>query len=397
MRLSQIASLIGPSATLSLNARAKAMAAKGEDVVMFTVGEPDFDTPDNIKQAAIRAIQAGYTKYTPPAGDLALRRAIARKFRRDNGLEYDVDQIIVSNGSKQALYIIMLCLLDPGDEVLLPAPYWMTYADQARVCRAQPVPIDTTVTPELKLTPDMLRDAISERSRVLIINSPCNPTGAVYTEDELRTLVDVALEHEMWILSDEVYERLIYDGVSHASPAAFSPQAYSRTITFNAVSKTYAMTGWRIGYAAGPPEIIRAASNIQSNLTSGPNSVAQKAAIEALTGEQDAVEEMRMAYARRREIMVDGLNRIAGVRCARPEGAFYAFPDCRELLGATYAGRLVRDSLSLGQALLDTVKLAVIPGAPFGAEGYLRLSYAVSDSDIERGLERFAQFVQTRQ
>ncbi len=396
MRLSRRAEGTRPSATLSLDAIAKAMLARGEDVVMFTVGEPDFDTPDNIKQAAVRAIQAGYTKYTPAAGSLELRRAIAAKLKNDNGLTYEPDQILVSNGAKQALYIIMLCLLDEGDEVLLPGPYWVSYPDQAELCGARPVIIDATGRPDLKVTPEMLERAITGRSKLLILNSPCNPSGVVYTAEELCALADVAIRHELWIMSDEVYEKLIYDGLTHASTAALSRDAYRRTVTINGVSKTYAMTGWRIGYAAGPREVIRAAVDIQSNLTSGPNSIAQKASLEALTGEQESVEEMRSAFARRRDLIVEGLRNVAGVRCVVPQGAFYALPDCRALLGHTYAGRKVSDSLSLSEALLEAVKVAVVPGAPFGAEGYLRFSYAVSEADIHKGMERLARFVQMR-
>ena len=393
MRLSRFAQSAKPSATLSINAKAKRMNQQGQDVLILTVGEPDFDTPDNVKQAAIRAIQSGYTKYTAAAGTPELRRAVADKLKKDNGLDYDTDQILVSNGTKQALYMIMVCLLEEGDEVLLPAPYWVSYADQAEVCRARPVAVDATGTADLKMTPDMLRSAITKRSKLLVLNSPCNPSGIVYDEGELRAIVDVALEHDLWIFSDEVYEKLIYDGLTHASAAAFSEEAYRHTITFNGVSKSYAMTGWRIGYAAGPPEVIRAAANLQSNLTGGPNSISQKATIEALTGEQDSVAEMHAAFAERRDVIVDGLNEIPGVRCLRPQGAFYAFPDCRELLGRTYAGRQVDGSVALSEALLDVVKLAVIPGAPFGAEGYLRICYAASQSDIRTGLERFAEFV----
>ena len=393
MSLSRLALHAKPSATLSINAKAKELVAQGEDVVRLTVGEPDFDTPDSIKQAAIRAIQGGFTKYTAAEGMPGLRKAVAEKLQRDNGLQYDPSQVIVSNGAKQALYITMLCLLDEGDEVLLAAPYWVSYADQAELCGARPVAIDTTATRDLKLTPDLLHSAITDRSKVLVLNSPANPTGVAYAEQELRALAEVALEHGLWIVSDEVYEALLYDGLSHVSVAGLSEDAYRRTITVNAVSKTYAMTGWRIGYAAGPAEVIRAAGNLQSNLTSGPNSIAQKAALEALQGEQDSVAEMRAAFARRRDLIIGGLNAVPRVSCVRPQGAFYAFPDCRGLLGRTYRGVKVDGSVALSEALLDQVRLAVVPGKPFGAEGFLRFSYAASEETIERGLERFGDFV----
>ena len=396
MQLSRLARNAKPSATLALDAKAKAMAAAGEDVVLFTVGEPDFDTPDNIKQASIRATLAGHTKYTPAAGTMDLRKAIAAKLKGDNGLAYDPRQIIVSNGAKQALYMMMLALVDEGDEVLLPAPFWVSYADQAEVCGGRPVVIDCTGAPGFKLTPDMLRRAITKRTKLLVINSPCNPSGIVYTGDELRALVDVALKHDLWIISDEVYEKLIYDGLKHVSIAALSKEAYDHTITVNGVSKTYAMTGWRIGYAAGPADAINAAGMFQSNLTSGPNTMAQVASVEALSGDQSSVAEMCAAFARRRDMIVERLNAIAGVKCVRPQGAFYALPDCRALLGHTYAGRKVTDSVSLSAALLETEKVAVVPGAPFAAEGYLRFSYATSEEKIEEGLARFAHFVGQR-
>ena len=393
MNLSELASSAKPSATLALNSRAKQMAADGKDVVMFTVGEPDFDTPDNIKQAGIRAILSGHTKYTPAAGTPALREAIAEKFSRDNGLDYGADQVLVSNGAKHALYMIMMCLVDDGDEVLLPAPYWVSYPSQAKFCGGTPVPIDAASQPDLKLTPELLEDAITDRSKVLVLNSPCNPSGIVYSRDEITALMEVVIENDLWVMSDEVYEELIYDGLEHVSLAGLSEEAYEHTITFNAVSKTYAMTGWRIGYAAGPKPVIQAAGRLQSNMTSGPNSIAQQAAIEAIEGDQSAVEEMRETFADRRDIIVDGLNDIDGVNCVRPEGAFYALPDCSELLGHTYGENKVEDSVSLSEALLEEVLLAVVPGAPFGAEGHLRFSYAASEETIEKGLERFQEFV----
>ncbi len=395
MRLSRLAASAKPSATLSLNAKAKAMRAEGADVVMFTVGEPDFDTPEHIKQAAVRALREGHTKYTPSAGTPVLRRAVSEKLARDSGLDYEPGQVIVSNGAKQALYMIMLCVLDEGDEVLLPAPYWVSYADQALTCGARPVVVDAVDRAEFKVTPELLKAALTERSKALVLNSPNNPTGAVYSGAELRAIVEVALEHDLWILSDEVYEKLIYDGVEHVSPAGFGPEAYEHTVTFNAVSKTYAMTGWRIGYAAGPAPVIEAAVRLQSNLTSGPNSIAQDAAVEALTAGQEAVEEMRLAFAGRRDAIVEGLRGLPGVRCNRPQGAFYVLADCRELIGRTYAGRRVGGSVELSQALLEEVHLAVVPGAPFGAEGHLRFSYAASTQQIEEGLARFARFIAT--
>jgi len=392
MKLSRIAAAAEPSATLSLNARAKELAREGLDVVMFTVGEPDFDTPDNIKQAAHRAIQSGYTKYTPAPGIPELRAAVADKLRRDNGLDYGADQIIISNGAKQALYLIMLCLIQEGDDVLIPAPYWVSYPEQVRICGARPVAVDCTGTEDLKLTGELLRKSITSASKLLVLNSPANPTGAVLRERELRDIVEVALAHGLWIVADEIYEKLIYDGLEHVSLAGLGDEAYGRVITLNGVSKTYAMTGWRIGYAAGPRDVIEAASRLQSNLTSGPNSIAQKAALEALTGPQDSVAEMRQQFQERRDLMVRLLNEVPGVSCLKPEGAFYCFPDVSGLLGRTYGGKRVQNSVQLAEALLDEVKLAVVPGSPFGAEGYVRLSYAVSRETIQEGIERLAEF-----
>ncbi|MFW6118731.1 MAG: pyridoxal phosphate-dependent aminotransferase [Planctomycetota bacterium] len=392
MQMSHIATNAKPSATLALNAKAKRMAREGVDVLTFALGEPDFDTPDHIKQAGHRAIQAGYTKYTPAAGMPELREAIAAKLRNDNGLDYTPEQVIVCNGAKQALYMIMLCLVEDGDEVLLPAPYWVSYSAQARFCGADPVPIDTTDN-NLRLTAGLLEDAVTERSRVLVLNSPSNPTGVVLTESELRSIVEVALRHDLWVVADEIYEKLIYDEAVHVSPAGFSDEALERVITVNGFSKTYAMTGWRIGYAAGPSQVIKAATSIQSNTTSAPNTIAQKAAITALTGTQEPVAEMRDAFDERRRLIVEGLNEIPGIRCVMPEGAFYAFPDCSDLMGRSIDGTTIENSLQLCEALLEHAKVALTPGSAFGAEGYVRLSYATSTDHIEQALGRIAEFV----
>jgi len=393
--LSKVAANAAPSATLALDARAKQLLRQGVDVVNFTVGEPDFDTPDNIKQAAHRAIQSGFTKYTHAAGMAELRHAIAAKLKAENGLDYSADEVLVANGAKQAIFMTMLCLVEDGDQVLLPSPYWVSYADQALICGAEPTPIDATGREDLKLTAQMLEAAITKRSKLLVLNSPCNPTGVVFTRAELEALVDVALAHDLWVLSDEIYEHLIYDGLEHASPASFTKKARQRVITINGLSKTYAMTGWRIGYAAGPQEVIRAAVNMQSNTTSAPNSIAQKAALEALEGPQDSVAEMRAAFDARRRLIVEGLNEIPGVSCLMPHGAFYAFADCRGLLGKSYGGKRADKSLDLCAALLDQAQVAVVPGSAFGAEGYVRFSYATSEENIRKGLERLRKFAES--
>lgn len=396
VKISNLADNAQPSATLSLNSLAKTMAAEGQDIATFTVGEPDFDTPDNIKQAAIRAIQSGFTNYTPASGTQELKEVISDKFSADNDIDYSPDQILVSNGAKQALYMTMMCLIDEGDEAILPAPYWVSYASQIKYCGGIPVAVDATTEDDLKMTPELFEDAITDKTKLVVINSPSNPSGIVYSQEDLDALVQVAIDHDLWILSDEVYEKLIFDDVSHTSIAALSEEAYERTITFNAVSKTYAMTGWRIGYAAGPEEVLEAAGRLQSNMTSGPNSIAQKAAVEAITGDQSSVEEMRTTFADRRDIIIDGLNDIPGVKCVQPSGAFYALPDCNDLLNHTYNGQEISDSTALSQALLKEVQLAVVAGAPFGAEGYLRFSYATSEETIQKGLKRLADFVEKR-
>jgi len=396
VQFSPAAKGIKPSATLALNARARELAARGGDVINFTIGEPDFDTPDNIKQAAHLAIQAGYTKYQAAAGMPELRNAIAEKLRRDNGLDYSPEEVLVSNGAKQVLYMVLLCLVNPGDRVVISAPYWVSYVQQARICGAEPVILDATGTDELKPTAQMLERAVSDGAKVLIINSPCNPSGAVLSRQELRELVEVALAHELWVISDEIYEKLIFDGLEHVSPASFGPEARARVVTVNGLSKSYAMTGWRVGYAAGPAELIRAAAALQSHMSGGADSVAQRAAVEALTGPQDSVAQMRSEFDRRRRAMVEGLNRIPGVSCVMPGGAFYAFPDCRPLLGHSYAGHRVENSLQLCEALLEVARLAVVPGSAFGAEGYLRFHYAKSMDRIEESLERLAWFVESR-
>jgi aspartate aminotransferase len=393
MNLSVTAQNARPSATLALNSKAKAYRAAGKDVVLFTVGEPDFDTPENIRQAAHDAIRAGQTRYTPAAGTPALRQAIADKLRRDNGLDYPTAQVFAGNGGKHVLIQLMMALVGAGDEVLLPAPYWVSYRDQAEIAGAQVVEIDTTNRADLKLTPEALEAAITPRSKLLVLNYPSNPTGVAMTAAELRAVVDVALAHELWIISDEVYEFFLYDGAESVSIATFSPEAAAHTITVNAVSKTYAMTGWRLGYAAGPADVISACIRMQSNMTSGPCSIAQAAAVEALNGPQDSVPVMRDAFDERRKVIVAGLNALAGVRCAMPQGAFYAFADCSALFGRAYGGEQVDGSMALAEQLLEQVGLAVVPGAPFGADNYLRFSYATSLDQIERGLAKFAEFV----
>ena len=390
--LSRLAADARASATMALNQKTKELARKGVDVINLSIGEPDFDTPDNVKQAAVRAIQSGFTKYQPAAGLAELRRAIADKLRAENAVRCEPAEVLVSNGGKQALYMIMLSLVGPGDEVIVPAPYWVSYVQQVRFCGAEPVVADASGAEDLKPTPAMIEDVLTDRTRVLILNSPSNPTGAVFSRRELEAFVELALKHDLWIISDEIYEKLVYDGAEHVSPASFGDDARAKIVTLNGFSKTYAMTGWRIGWAAGPAQVIQAAARLQSHMTSGADSIAQKAAIEALAGSQDSVAEMRGAFDSRRRLMVDGLNRIAGLRCVVPQGAFYAFPDCRGLLGRSYGGAEVRTDVELCGALLEQANVAVVPGEEFGAPGFVRFHYAASEEAIQKALTRVQAF-----
>ncbi len=392
--LTRVAAEAEPSATMALTSKAKQLMREGVDVAVFTVGEPDMNTPSNVNQAAHKAIDGGFTKYTDAAGTPELRQAIVRKLSADNGLDYRPEQILVSNGAKHVLYQLMLCLLEEGDEMLLPAPYWVSYAEQARICGAKAVIVDCTDCPGMKPDVERLKQAVTDRTKGLMLNSPSNPTGMVLTRAAIEALVQFAIERGLWIISDEIYEKLIYGNAEHFSPAAVSDVAREQVFTVNGVSKTYAMTGWRIGYAAGPAEVIRAAARLQSNMTSAPNSIAQKAALEALNGPQESVAEMRDIFDQRRLHLVEGLNQLPGVRCAMPQGAFYAFADCRELLGRTFGDMRVDNSLQLCDALLKQAQVAAVPGSAFGAEGYVRFSYATSDQTIEKGLARLMRFLE---
>lgn len=368
---------IAPSATLALTARANALRAQGHPVLNFAAGEPDFPTPEHIRQAAAKAIEEGQTRYTPTAGTPALRKAIAEKFHRENGIAYDPSEVMACNGGKQAIYNAFLALCSPGDEIIIPSPYWLSYPEQARLVGARPViaPTDDAFI----MRADLLRPLITARSRILVLSSPGNPTGAVVPKAELRRIMDLAAEHNLWVLSDEVYEQFTYDEAP-ASVASFGEEERSRTLTVNAVSKTYAMTGWRLGYIGAPKRVIEAMDTIQGHATSGPCSIAQAAALAALTGPQDCVRGMREAFARRRRLMVDGL-RSAGLSCAMPGGAFYAFPS------------VPGGSARFAQELLEKAHVAVVPGEPFGSDGHARLSYACSDETIVEGMERIRKFM----
>ncbi len=392
MRLATRVGAIAPSPTVAMDARAKEMRRQGVDVVAFGVGEPDFDTPEHVKEAGIAAIRAGFTKYTPVQGIPELREAIAAKLRRDNGLEYPPEQILVSSGAKESLYHAVMALCDAGDEVLIPAPYWVTYPEQVRLAGGVPVIVETTGEDGFKVTPDHLRRALSPRTRLLLLNSPSNPTGAVYSPEELANLADFCREHDLAVVSDEIYEKLVYEG-RHASIAAL-PGMQERTVVVNGVSKSHAMTGWRIGYAAGPASVIKGMAALQSHSTTHPAACAQKAAVAALAGPEEPVTAMREEFARRRELMLDLLGRLTGVRVARPAGAFYVFPDVRAWLGRSFRGRPVEDDVALAELILTEARVALVPGTAFGAPGHLRLSYATSRERIEEGLRRLRAFAE---
>lgn len=365
------------------------MRRAGIDVISLSAGEPDFDTPRNIKEAAIRAIEEGFTKYTTPgSGIVELKEAICRKFKRDNGLEYAPDQVIVNNGAKHSLFLAVMALVNAGEEVIIPAPYWVTYTEQVRLVGADPVVVPTRAENGLKLTAEEFRRAITPRTRMLILNSPSNPSGMVYSRAELQALAEVAVAHGIYVLSDEIYEMLIYDGAEHHSIAALGPEIKELTLVVNGVSKAYSMTGWRIGYAGGPREIIAGMDVIQSQEVSHPSSISQKAAVEALNGPQESVAEMRLAFDARRRYMVERLNDIPGVSCPLPQGAFYAYPVVSPFYGRRAGKWEIADSVSLCEYLLEEAKIACVPGAGFGTEEHIRLSYATSLEKIEQAMDR---------
>ncbi len=390
MRLADRALQISPSPTLAIDARAKQMMAAGEKVINFGVGEPDFDTPEHIKAAAVDAIRAGMTKYTPVAGTVELKKAIVQKLRRDQNLEYDPAQIVVSVGAKHSLYNAIQVLCQPGDEVILPAPYWVSYLEQIKLAGARPVIVNTAMENGFKLTPAGLSAAVTSHTRLLILNSPGNPTGAVYTGAELQALAEIILKHEMAVISDEIYEKLIYDGLEHISIVSLSPALKERTVIINGVSKAYAMTGWRIGYAAAPLPVASAMADLQSHATSNPASIAQQAAVAALAGPQEPLGQMVAEFASRRDYMLERLLIIPGLVCNRPGGAFYLFPNVQAYFGWPYQGKVIRSASDLAEVLLDEARVAVVPGAAFGNDNYFRLSYATSLKNIEDGLNRMA-------
>ncbi len=369
---------------MAVSNRAKMLKAQGVEVVDFGAGEPDFDTPEHVKQAAVKALQEGFTKYTPSTGIPELKKAICEKLRRENDVAYQPDQVVVSCGAKHCLFNIMQAMLGPGDEVLIPAPYWVSYLEQVRLAQARPVLVKGA---GLKVTPEDIKEKLTERTKMLILNSPNNPSGEVYTRRELEAIAELALSRWFYVVSDEVYEKFVYEG-RHWSIASLNEAMKDLTITVNGASKTYAMTGWRIGYMAGPSEIMEACSRLQDHTTSNPNSIAQRAALAALTGPQDRVAQMVKEFDRRRQYMVERLNVLNGISCPMPNGAFYAFPNVDGLLGKTW-----KTSEDLTLELLQEAKVAVVPGSAFGLEGHIRLSYATSMENIEKGLNQIEAFL----
>lgn len=393
MYISRKGSQIKPSSTLAITAKAKEMQDEGVDIIGFGAGEPDCDTPSHIKQAAIQAIEEGFTKYTPVAGTIELRKAICHQLQQDHGLIYAPNQIVISNGAKHSLTNAFMAILNPGDEVIIPAPFWLSYPEMVGLADGIPMIVYTKKENQYKLTPEELENAITSRTKAIIINSPSNPTGMIYTKEELQALVAVALKYDLYIISDEIYEKLIYDGAIHVSVPTLGADVYEKTILINGVSKSYSMTGWRIGYAAAHPKIASVMSNIQSHGSSNPNSIAQKAALAAYTGPQDCVEEMRRAFEERRNYMMERIEQIPNISAFKPRGAFYVLFDMSELIGITYEGEIIHAADDLARILLEKAQVAVVPCADFGCPNHIRLSYAISMDNIKKGLDRIEALI----
>jgi aspartate aminotransferase len=387
MKLAKRVSQVAPSITLAIAAKAKAMKAEGIDVCSFSAGEPDFDTPNHIKAAAEKALAEGKTKYGPASGEPLLRNAIAHKLKTENNLDYKAENVIVTNGGKHSLFNLILALIEAGDEVIIPAPYWLSYPEMVTLAGGTSVIVQTTAATGYKITPEQLRNAITPKTKLFILNSPSNPTGMVYSPKELKELAEIIVEKDILVVSDEIYEKILYDGTKHVSIGSLGEEIFQRTIISNGFAKGYSMTGWRIGYLAGPLELIKATITIQSHSTSNVCTFAQYGAVEALSGSQDCVEEMRQAFAKRREVMFHRINGIPGLSCLQPDGAFYLFPDITKT-GLT--------SLDFSNALLEAEKVAVIPGIAFGADDNIRLSYATDMDTIEKGMDRLEKFVKSK-
>lgn len=392
LKISKMASAISPSPTLAIDSKFKQMKKQGIPVVGFGAGEPDFNTPDNIKAAGIEAIKNNITKYTPASGTLELKQAVCDKLKRDTGLEYTTANIVISNGGKHALTNTFNCICDPGDEVILPAPYWVSYPEMIKMAGATPVIINTTEENNFKFTTDQLRAAITPKTKALVLNTPSNPTGMVYTREELSEVAKIAVENHIYVVFDEIYEKLVYEG-EHVNIATLGDDIRDLTIILNGMAKTYAMTGWRIGFAAANEKLAKAMGNIQSHATSNPNSIAQAAAVEALNGDQSFIDDMKATYIARRDYMVDRINGIEGLSCKKPNGAFYIFMNVKDVLGKEYYGKVISTANELCEDILDRALVALVPSEGFGIEGYVRLSYATSMDVIKTGLDRIEKYL----
>lgn len=395
--LSKKAMAINPSPTLTIDAKAKELLSKGIDVVGFGAGEPDFDTPEAIKSSACKALEAGHTKYTPASGTLDLKKAVCTKMLRDQNLQYEPKHVVIGCGAKHVLYNLFQVICNPGDEVLLPAPYWVSYSEQVSLADGKPVIVATQESTGFKLSPEEFKAAITPRTKAIVLNSPSNPTGSVYTREELQGLADIAVEHGILVVSDEIYEKLIYDGDGHISIAQLGPEIKELTFIVNGVSKTFSMTGWRIGYGVGNAEIIKAMSDLQSHSTSNPTTFCQTASVEALVNPPAEVESMVAEFKKRRDYMVERVQGISGLSCNKPSGAFYVFANISGLIGKSYNGRTITNGDDLAELLLEQVNVAVVPGSGFGTPEYIRLSYAISMERIKEGLDRIAKFIENVQ
>lgn len=385
---------IAPSVTLEITAKAKAMKDSGIDVISFGAGEPDFNTPENIQNVGIKAIKEGLTRYTPASGIVELKKAVCEKLKKDNGLEYKPSNIIISSGAKHSIHNALLAILNPGDEVIFGVPYWVSYPELVSLADGISVYIETKEENGFKFNVNDLNEALTEKTKAIILNSPSNPTGAIYTEVELKDIADWAVKNNIFVISDEIYEKLVYDGKEHICISSFNEEIKNLTILINGMSKAYAMTGWRIGYAAAHEDIVKVMSNIQSHATSNPCSISQYASVEGITGDQSSVEEMKKHFVERRDYMAETINSIKNLSCIKPEGAFYIMVNFTQLFGKTIKGRTINSSLDFGNLLLEEGNVAVVPGIAFGDDKYIRLSYATSMENIKKGLERIKQIVE---
>lgn len=397
LELSKKAMAVKPSSTLAITAKAKEMKANGIDVVGFGAGEPDFNTPKNVCDAAVKAIEDGFTKYTPVPGILELRKAICDKFLKFNKIKYEPDQIVVSNGGKHSLANIFSAILNPGDEVIIPAPYWLSYPEMVRLADGVPVYIRADKSQNYKVTAKQIEEVCTEKTKALVLNSPSNPTGMVYTREELEAIAEVAIKKDFYVIADEMYEYLVYGDEEHISIASLNDEIYKRTITCSGLSKSYSMTGWRIGYTGSTKEIAKLMSSVQSHLASNPNSIAQKAAVEALTGSQDFVIDMKNEFEKRRDYMFDRIAGMKHISAVKPQGAFYMFIDISEVLDKSYKGETVGNVDYMAKILLENYKVAVVPCNDFGFDDHIRLSYATSLEQIKKGLDRIESFLEDLQ